>query len=298
MNLKMLLQLCLCLFVTYGAQPLLASSGCAETLSETITRKYDSKPSLKFNFTRKQLGELRNIYHTLRVPGFVANISVGKDKPVNEMRAITEDFIETSKDGLAVFIPNTPVYHKAKEFKDYYNKGLLKKLKNNPEGLTLSTWFMHPELAKNSVEGAPLIKDLENKSMPYLASMLDLNKSHISHLKELERLSLEHIQKVYGVNESDDVKIYFHFPYSPKTVTLHLHIRVNQKIYSLEQAKSYSLSDVIRTLENGKSIEDLILLRQKELGGLYTNLGTAENLVRDNAIGSVSEEQNPFYTGE
>ena len=194
-----------------------------------------------------------------------------------------------------MFIPNTPVYHLAAQFEQYSVENRIHELKNNPNGLALSTWFMHPGLASYAAKnGAPIISEIESEGRPYIASMLDLNPSHIPHLKELKRLSLSHISRVYGVTEQDSVELFFHFPYAPKTVTLHLHVRVNQKTYGLEKAKSYTLDNVINTLERNEKIEDLILSRQLLNDGLYTNHGTAEGLVREMGIGVVKEAVNPF----
>ena len=298
MNLKMLSQLCLCFFVALiSATYACAFSLCAQALSKNVNEKYNSAQVSSYIFTDSDLDQLKNAYHNLRVPQFVTDIALGKDKPVNDMVSVSKKFVEPSLDGLAVFIPNTPVYHSSNEFKWYEEKGEINKAKDGPNGLTLSTWFVHPGFRKTLLGPAsPTIKSLEAEGAPYLASILDLNKSHLPHLKELQRLSKSHISKVYGVDEKDSVELYFHFPYAPKTVTLHLHIRVNQTTYGLERAKSYDLLEIINHLESGSDIKELILARQRQLGGyLLTNSGVVEDLLTRQGIGSVGRVANPFF---
>lgn len=164
-------------------------------------------------------------------------------------------------------------------------------------GIELNAWFMPPQsssmnarsrqllhdLAQDSIDRQPLIQELRHEariSAPgpsqkgvadcrtiremkqdgeYLASLLDLNASHIPLLGNLKAKTLLHLQTHYGVNKHDTVDLYFHFPCGLSTVTLHLHARVNQAIHPYEQAKCYSIDELVSGFEKGKSIEDLIL---------------------------------------
>ncbi|MEX3640246.1 hypothetical protein [Paraburkholderia sp. BR14320] len=101
----------------------------------------------------------------------------------------------------------------------------------------------------------------------YLASILDLNRSHIPLLKSLRDKALHHLQAQYGVDEHDDVDLYFHFPYPDSTTTLHLHIRANQGLHPLEKAKSFTLDELIDGFSSGKKIDDIILERQVTYDG-------------------------------
>ena len=96
MKFKSLLKLSLSFCVLFlGAQHSLASSGCADSLAANIVKKYNSEDSLKFNFTRTQLSKLKEAYHQLKVPDFVADISINEDRPLNAMKAVSSRFVET-----------------------------------------------------------------------------------------------------------------------------------------------------------------------------------------------------------
>ena len=104
------------------------------------------------------------------------------------------------------------------------------------------------------------------KDGEYLASILDLNKSHVGLLKSLKEKALCHLKEQYNINDHDDVDLYFHFPYPDSTTTLHLHIRANQGLHPLEKAKSFTLDELIDELSSGTKIDDIILKRQSTYG--------------------------------
>ena len=91
-------------------------------------------------------------------------------------------------------------------------------------------------------------------------------------LKRLKEQITEHVKDVYDVNCSwggenhtppyDKVRLYFHFPYGQKTVTLHLHVRINQALHPYEVSRSFMLDDVINHLRHHDNVYDLILDRQ------------------------------------
>ncbi|MGF6265270.1 hypothetical protein OKW49_006263 [Paraburkholderia youngii] len=105
------------------------------------------------------------------------------------------------------------------------------------------------------------------KNGEYLASILDLNRNHIPLLESLKQKAHNHLKVQYGINEFDDVDLYFHFPYPDSTTTLHLHIRANQGLHPLEKAKSFTLDELIDGLSSGKRIDDIILDRQATYNG-------------------------------
>lgn len=101
----------------------------------------------------------------------------------------------------------------------------------------------------------------------YLASILDLDGSHIDLLKNLKEKSLKHLRDQYGVFENDDASLYFHFPYDEDSVTLHLHIRVNHGLHPLEANKSFTLDEIVSGLSARKNIDQIILEKQEKNGG-------------------------------
>ncbi len=108
-------------------------------------------------------------------------------------------------------------------------------------------------------------------------------------------MALSHLKKVYGVQEGkDSIRLEFHFPYAKATATLHLHVRVNQTKYPLDEARSYSLDEVIRYLESGETIQQLVLDRQAKNGGLYVDRGL-DGILNGIQGGSVRVVPNPFY---
>ena len=96
-------------------------------------------------------------------------------------------------------------------------------------------------------------------------SILDFNFNDVELLKELKVRSLEHVERVYGANREsgDKILLYFHFPYVEKSVTLHLHTRINSPQHNLELARSFMLEDIIEGLENEITIYEIIQQRIK-----------------------------------
>ena len=78
----------------------------------------------------------------------------------------------------------------------------------------------------------------------------------------------------FNVDEKEDfINLYFHFPYGKDTVTLHMHIRVNQGFHPLEKAQAISYDEVIKTLENGVSVADYLIHKSKNEDGFYVYPG-------------------------
>ncbi|MNW00397.1 hypothetical protein D3C71_1958840 [compost metagenome] len=72
------------------------------------------------------------------------------------------------------------------------------------------------------------------------------------------------------------------------TATLHLHVRVNVADHPLNQDRSFNLSDIITTLDSGRSINDLIL--QRHDGALYTLVNENDSI---RVIPDKSKVKNP-----
>ena len=143
------------------------------------------------------------------------------------------------------------------------------------------------------------IADMEEESgATYLASILDLKRSDVGSLEELKELSLKHLREQYGVTNEKKAKMFFHFPYSEATMTLHMHIRVDEQ-HNLEKTSSFSIDEVIQSLKEHDSVIPLILSRKytnsngDEVSGVYKSLIYDPHL---NIPGyEVSTVPNPFY---
>ena len=195
-----------------------------------------------------------------------------------------------------------------------------KSLKLKDQGVTLCAWFIHPnlssinddtrtllrELSEESTSPKPLIEELraqcestavdsskeavrDEKTIgqlkqdgEYLATILDLNASHIPMLKSLKEKTMRHLAEIYGVNKNDQVDLYFHFPYSEYTVTLHLHVRVNHGSHPSEEGRSLALDQIVSGLSEGKTIDEIILKKQDENNGMfYKSVSDHEKLYKN-----------------
>ncbi len=127
----------------------------------------------------------------------------------------------------------------------------------------------------------------------YLATILDLNISHLVWLKEIRSKIRKHLIEEYDIHENDKVDMFFHFPTRLKTPTLHLHIRVNLVRHLLTKSRCFDLDEIINSLENGKSIADLVYSRQQTCAGFWFEDETGSEI---SLIGGVSAKvvPNPF----
>jgi hypothetical protein len=202
-------------------------------------------------------------------------------------------------------------------------------------GIALCAWFIHPgtstltdesrqllhELAQTGAVEKPLLARLRSECAPaptvatditkrdaqtigqlksssdYLASLLDLNATHIPLLLNLKQKMSLHLSQHYGVGPDDCVHYYFHFPYSEVHVTLHLHARVNHGLHPFERSHSFSIDDIVAGLKQGKSTHDLILERQPHNQGGFHRFGGDPNtqMLRDTeGIDVTDDVPNPF----
>lgn len=162
---------------------------------------------------------------------------------------------------------------------------------NNPKNLK-GSFSSLPRT--NSQECIKNIEDHDQYTQPYLASILDLDHDpqfSVYYLKKLKKFVWNHVETIYGINKSDQVNLYFHFPYADSTTTLHLHVRVNQKAHGLEMGRCFMIDDIINQLENNKTVKDLIL--NKNNGVSYNESFTAVPGI--NKITVEDNIENPYW---
>lgn len=250
-----------------------------------IFDKYNAPSIYKFELDKGTLKKFKEHYHNGEVPSFVHGFAHNKDSGIN--------FVKWSPDQSTVLVFNSP-YYKKNFLHTKMKEGKLETIKNSDEGLILTTWFMHPKLKETPLGTKIKISDIEKSGDKFLTSILDLTPSEIPHLKMLKKMAEENLKKDFGVKSTDKVRLYFHFPIADASVGLHLHVRVNNPTHGLESSRSYDLDEIIKYLEQKKSIDDLILNRQKKNGGLYTGPGEVKNIVESFGSIEVKPATNPF----
>ena len=87
----------------------------------------------------------------------------------------------------------------------------------------------------------------------YLVTILDLTRNELPFLRGLRSAAELHMRNWYAYDEhSDDVlQLYFHFPTSDVTSTLHMHVTLNRDTSPLESRESYGLDEIIEWLQQG-----------------------------------------------
>jgi len=241
--------------------------------------KYQAPTVAVISFVRaSELEQLSKTYSTTPFPDFLVNI-LNNEKCID-----TELYLKNSD--LARFIP--PLDKEAHGFlirpnSPYSSENTLniyisspKTLKNNKQGITLCTYAIHPSITspflknQNKVDTAQRItisqqtqqSTLYKKSgIKPLTSILDLTAEHLPQLKKLKAKTLQHLRDVYDANENDSIRMFFHFPVAEKTATLHLHTWVNKGDHPLNEPRSFELDVLIKHLQDGKELSDLILSR-------------------------------------
>lgn len=246
------------------------------------TKKYQAPDCNVLSFDKESLGNLKDTYHKVEgVTKFLhdfLNLAPCKDNAGYRLSPNRFEYfspLDKASNGFLIF-PNLP-YIDMKEYSE--NE---KALKDKKGGVTLGAWAIHPNqqmplIDKMMGEAATSADQLrgdyksnsrtldqieEGTNVKYLSSILDFNKSDLPMLEKLRDDSLRHLSEVYDVNaKKDKVKMFFHFPVAEKTATLHLHVWANKADHPLNNARSFELDDVIKTLSSGRNIEDLILQR-------------------------------------
>jgi hypothetical protein len=258
------------------------------TVPEKRFREGNEERCIKVDYTAASIDALRHRYHSIRgLPGFIDDfIHLNPESGVLNLLKDKPELVQWTQDGQFLIVPNYP----------RVNGDLLKQApcdhKKAEGGVSLIAWYVHPaqlentvfEVAKNRddfrealdagcfVGGEQYhnrdvrhihqerIRDLEKRSgVPYIASVLDLNPSHIASLQALKESVLDHLKEQYQIDADDTVQLYFHGVISDKTTTLHLHARVNEGLHPFEQQKCLPLDDVIDALENGISVSSLLI---------------------------------------
>jgi len=281
--------------------------------------KYNKPMCYEVSLTSEVLDAYRANSHAIHgLPGFMDDfIHLNLESPDLGIILKHPELVQWLSDGTAVLLPDYP-YIKSE------SGDLLRKSKNEPEGLSLGIWYIHPKQLEETVFSSPenrndfrkatksfcydpslkpvsrlqrnanqkRIKDIEESSgIPYLASALDLNAGHIQWLKELKIMALGHLSQYYNVTDEDNTLMFFHRIIAPPHVTLHLHIRVNQGMHPLEKSYRLMLDDIIEGLEYGKTVKNLIL----DAGPHYSTADTIGEISRWGTNVSVKNIANPFF---
>lgn len=233
------------------------------------------------------LERIRRSYHDLPVPELVRKLAKGEEENFQIVSREAPSLIQWNSLRDTMLIINPP-YRGVNEYIDHYQSGTLQQMKNLPTGLAFVTWLIPPEVA--SAPENIRIRDIKKVS-GYKATILDLQSADIPYLKELKSMALTYLSENFGITPQDDVKLFFHAPVSPRFAALHLHIRVNQAFHGSDLAKSFSIDDIISTLESGRSVYDLILERARRNRGLVVNDGT---FLRGNGI-VLFQVTSPYY---
>ena len=81
----------------------------------------------------------------------------------------------------------------------------------------------------------------------YLVAIADLNINHLPYLIKVKRFINKQLIDVYGVNfQKYKIEMFFHFPTTIETSTLHLHVRINAlPAHKTEIKNRYYLDEVI-----------------------------------------------------
>ncbi|MGY2186879.1 hypothetical protein [Pseudomonas sp. SDO5591_S426] len=273
------------------------------------TTKYQVTECTKLMVDEKSLDALRNTYHELTgVTSFLRDIldlKPGKDLEIFKNHPEYFSYLppmDTHSNGYLIF-PNAP----------YIDLNSLTEtsstLKDRRDGICLGAYAIHPNQNLSLIEKIDDISNIDDRNIKanrndntrtlsdiaaqtnvkYLASILDLDASDVPMLESLKEHVLAHLSEVYDVDSSKEkVQLYFHFPPADVTATLHLHVRVNVADHPLNQDRSFNLSDIITTLDSGRSINDLIL--QRHDGALYTLVNENDSI---RVIPDKSKVKNP-----
>lgn len=241
--------------------------------------KYQTKDVavIKFN-SQDQLDQLSRTYAEKPLPKFrvqILNTEQCRDVEMYQKNPKLAKFIsavDPSQNGYLIR-PNSP-YISDKVMEAYINNP--ESLKDNKEGITLCTWAIHPyiqssflgdkqnrsDISQIKVDQATTQQAINDKTgNQSLASILDLKKEHIPQLIKLRDETLQHLADVYHTTDNDNIRMFFHFPVAEKTATLHLHTWVNKGDHPLNEPRSFDLDTIIKHLQQGSEISELVLGR-------------------------------------
>lgn len=107
----------------------------------------------------------------------------------------------------------------------------------------------------------------------YLVTIADLKNSHIKYLTKVKNHIIRQLTEVYNVDfKTDKIELFFHFPNSIETSTLHIHVRINAPpVHKTESGTRYYLDEVIKELEKNGNLHNLILSRNPNYTDRYFN---------------------------
>ena len=301
-------------------------------LNPWIQRKYGAKQLLSFHFAgRETLSELRDKYKSVRCePSFLRHFLQLQPSIHRQLLWARSELYDWNDSGDWVTMPN-PRYPDTAEIvmdpttvkESPVGFGLVGWFVH-PDRLS-KTAFADPEVRagghaltsviKRSAEpGEDLeyglarphsgiqsgandnttVAEITDDPDSFLATILDLDASHIAWLEEIKERTLEHLRSVYDVDpERDRVQLYFHFPYVEKTATLHLHVRVNQGIHPTEQLKAFQLDEILDALRTGHSVADVVLERQRLQNGIIASTA-AQTMVEGVRGARTDMVDNPY----
>ena len=269
---------------TQGAAPVVRAPAAVLTVSEQDGEGVASDTHIVTYLKvadESALLALGQAYHSQLIPHFILEM-LNLDEREAGMQKLREypDSMAWSESGDFVILIN-PRQMPAKKEGEYSPP--IRQLKDLPGGLVLLGWFIHPELLRGTpfdhayihrnqpgitTRRAPeriTYSDVESGFEPYLITLLDLNEAHVGYLEKIKCIMMEKLIRTYGVDPAEDqINLYFHFPTSVETSSLHLHARVNQVDPPAEALKTFTIDDVIQTLKNHQPIAQLILNRPHE----------------------------------
>jgi hypothetical protein len=267
-------------------------------IPQEIFQKYNTEKCFKITFTAEGVERLKDKYRTVRaLPAFLHNLLKGRPTKERNLFLENSNLFFWTPDCTAFTVPNRNAFENLFVWKN--NPYLLKD--DLMEGIALLVWVIDPRLLRSygwkqnnglntmdsfkqflltndnihNISGnyryfrkrdsQEKISDLEKKDPQsvYLATIMELTPTHLPFLKMLQESNYKHLIESYGVDpKKDKVEMYFHFPYPDSTTTLHMHIRINQARHPFEQARSFSISEIITCLEKNQKISELILKRK------------------------------------
>jgi hypothetical protein len=257
-----------------------------------------SQPKLAcYRFNRHALELLRAEYHQTVMPSFQLDFLNLADSNIDLAHLKAHpDSMAWSKEGDFLFQIN-PGHHSLtpSSFAVCIENKPIATLKNEPFGLSLVGWYWDAKMMRSSrlfreyfsgeahvrhspenripstgpaFSSAPAsiaFSEVEKNGQPYLVSILDLTAAEVPYLKKIRQVINAKLESTYQVDRRiDQVHQYIHFPYAIFTVGFHVHTRINQYMPAFESSRSFELSGLIDTLENGGNVIDLLLRRQAE----------------------------------
>ncbi len=237
--------------------------------------KYNTETCLHIKLTNEGLDALNHFYHVIHAPPqFITDFIQMQPSMHRETVSIKPSLYKFSDDGRFLLMPN-PVYTSYEQLMTNPTHA-----RKNEAGFSLVGWFIHPvELSKteyrhkktrdtHAIQEEKCNQKNEPNSknsalaLPHLISILDLTKNDLPFLEEMEKIAYNNLIENYGICDDDVIRMYFHFPYADIKTSLHLHVTINQGMHDLEKTKSFTLSEVIQSINMYNSVRPLILCRE------------------------------------